>query len=736
MTTLLAKLDLIDYFNSFESFLARPKSFVMEGDVNVHHRMIQDLEEITLREPPKLPSLSESLMRLNKGGVLDGATLWHWGRMIDYFVYLKKLPVGSKLKEWLESIVIPNELMGLGSLFDEQGRFKDSNDERLEGIAVQMNRLKESMRQQLSRLLSDARLAPYLVDRQLHLVEGEEALLLRGGFSAVLKGRIVGRTPAGFFYVIPQSLHELNERMDGLKVAREEVLIEHYTKLSRLLAGWQKFLAFLDRSFDRFDHLQARLAFARAKDAIFVLPRKGERIVLQEFCHPALLHPKPVSVDFSRSILFITGVNAGGKTMLLKSILAAAFMAKYLIPMRIKEGSIIGSFSEIVAILDDPQNVKNDISTFAGRMKEFSRLFHKQGVLVGVDEIELGTDADEAASLFKVILEKLLERHIKIVITTHHKRLASLMASSPAVEMIAALFDEENRLPTFTFLQGTIGKSYAFETALRYGIPHGVVAQAKEHYGEDKERLNELIERSTQLESELRAKTEALEKELRESERLNERLREEEARLLREMKETKARLEGEYRGLLKEAREAIKEGQAPDISRYINKASDYLRRINAARQAQYQPEFRVGSYVGYGHSKGRITALSGTTATIDVDGRKLKVETHLLKDLSHLDRASSRKAQINFPRPTNAPMVLDLHGLRVDEALEKLDKFLSDALMARYEEVMVYHGIGSGKLGRAVGERLAVFPGVESFHDAPPSMGGFGAKIIRLIKES
>ena len=165
-----------------------------------------------------------------------------------------------------------------------------------------------------------------------------------------------------------------------------------------------------------------------------------------------------------------------------------------------KHRSKIGHFKEIIAIVDDPQNVKNDISTFAGRMIAFSKLFGKNHFITGIDEIELGTDSDEAASLFKVILEKLIHKDIKIIITTHHKRLASMMAVNDEVELMAALYDEVNRKPTYEFLQGTIGKSYAFETALRYGIASSIVAEAKEVYGKDKEKLNDLIQKNIELE--------------------------------------------------------------------------------------------------------------------------------------------------------------------------------------------------------------------------------------------
>ena len=132
-------------------------------------------------------------------------------------------------------------------------------------------------------------------------------------------------------------------------------------------------------------------------------------------------------------------------------------MAKYLLPFRCNVAKTeVGHYKSIEAVIDDPQSVKNDISTFAGRMQEFAKLFSEENAIVGVDEIELGTDSDEAASLFRVMLEELRQRGITFIVTTHHKRLASLMASDDGVELIAALYDEEHRVPTYTFLQGSI----------------------------------------------------------------------------------------------------------------------------------------------------------------------------------------------------------------------------------------------------------------------------------------
>ncbi len=429
----------------------------------------------------------------------------------------------------------------------------------------------------------------------------------------------------------------------------------------------------------------------------------------------------------------ITGVNAGGKTMMLKSILSAIFLSKYLLPYNAHKSTVVSNFKSINAVLDDPQSVKNDISTFAGRMLEFSKLFEVKNAIVGVDEIELGTDSDEAASLFKVIIEDLIKNDIKIIITTHHKRLAALMASNPNVELIAALYDEENQKPTYQFLQGTIGRSYAFETALRYKIPAGVVKRAKEVYGEDKDRLNELIERSSELEREYRQKIANLDSEIENYKRLSNNLKEQKESLDLHIYSEKSKLHKEYQDARDEAKKAIKAKLVSQSHQHLNISHKIAKEIEVEK-VQEKIELKVGDRVKYRNTKGTIVSIKGSKAFIENDmGMKVQVQ---LNDLSRSGnpppKIPTKKAVVTIQKPETGNIKLDLHGLRAEEAIENLDKFLSDALLAGFEEVLVYHGIGSGKLAFAVKEFLKKHPRVKGFEDAHPSSGGFGAKVIKL----
>ena len=731
---IVKQLDLTAYVARLTELFARPKPLYIEGDRGVHYRFVKALENAEFKAPPKVENLDDLWMRLSKQGVPTLSEIFEAVKIVRYFLYLKGAGFEGEIGEWLQNIEIPAEVEEIASMFDEKGALLESVDERLASLNSALKQNREAVRQTLSRMLAGAKLAPYLVDRQIHYVNEEEALLVRGGFNHVLKGSIIGRTTAGFFYVLPEAISKLKEKESGIASRLEELYYEIAKKTGAVMAGWLKFFRFIDAAFDRFDHYQARVAMARMENLAFVLPHRGDSIQLAEFAHPALSRPKPVTIDFDRPVLMITGVNAGGKTMLLKSILASVWLAKHLLPMRCNPHKTkIGGFRQIEAIIEDPQSVKNDISTFAGRMRQFSRLFGQNGVLVGVDEIELGTDSDEAASLFKVMIEELVKRKIKIVITTHHKRLAAMMAGDERVELAAALYDEKNRVPTYTFLQGIIGKSYAFETAERYGVPKNIVKLARVEYGEDKERLNELIERSSRLEKDLRQKRAELERKIETLEREKQRYKELNDSMEAQLYAKKLELEKIYREATKEAREALKLKDERAVHRQLGRAHKTVSKakIEAPKRVE---KLKVGDRVKYRKSRGTIIALKAKEATIEVEGIKLRVPLSELKRSGNPPPPSKKpKTSVSLERrEASAGVKLDLHGLRSEEAIEKLDKFLSDALLAGFDEVLIYHGIGTGKLAYAVRTFLKEHPSVKGFHDAPQHMGGFGATVVEL----
>ncbi len=729
--SLIDKLDLSGYIEAFSQFFARPKPVMMEGDVHQHIRYIRALETLDFPEPPEVEPLEGALARLRKQAVLSLEEIYRFVVILGYLNRLRSLTLPEPLSSWIHGIEVPEAVAEMMGYFTDEGGINPARDPELADIETALEHNRRAVRDQLYRLTRSARLSDYLVDTQVHLYNGEEALLVRGGFAQAIKATVLGRSSSGFFYILPNSVRDLKARREDLIARREAIWWRYARDFSQTLHRWERFIRFVDQTFDRFDHYQARVRFARARDWSFVVPGKGHHVVLHDFAHPALKDPRPVSIRLEKPVMLITGVNAGGKTMLLKSVLSAAWMSRYLLPFGCDTTRTrVGTFRGIEAIIDDPQSVANDISTFAGRMLAFGKLFRQRGSLVGVDEIELGTDADEAAALFKVLLDELRRREITFVVTTHHKRLAALMADDDAVELVAALYDEARRLPTYTYLQGSIGKSYAFETAERYGIAPHIVERAREFYGEDKERLGELIERSSELERDLRRKSAELENARKEVEKKKAHLERLEEQMREEQRKVLATYENRYNAATKRALAALKAAESAEGRRKLNEAHRHKQKARPKpKETTYTP--KVGDRVRYRSHKGEVIGLKSKEATLLVDGLRMRVP---IADLSPIE-APPPKAKA--PRVTTTAEVdrsrarvsVKLLGMRVDEALETVDRFLSDALVNGLNEVEIIHGTGTGALARSVTEYLRAHPKVRHFYRPT---GNLGATIVEL----
>ncbi len=731
MKNLIEKLDLDNYIQNFQKFLARSKPVVMQGDIHQHFRYIEALGKIEFPPPAQVPYLENSLMRLKKQAVLSLEELYAFVVMVSYFNRLKVLELEEPLRSWIRGIEIPGEIMTTLSYFNDEGAINPQRDRELLSIqrAIKQNTI--DIKESLYKLAHSSHLSPYLVDTQVHFQNGEETLLVRGGFNNTLKATVVGRTSAGHFYIIPQSISHLKDKQSALLSQHEEIIWRYCKEISAIFHKWERFLGYIDREYDRFDHYQARVFFARAYDYEFILPSKGKEIKLSGFAHPAIENPVLIDIELDKRIMLVTGVNAGGKTMLLKSLLSSVYMSKYLLPFRCNATKTsIGHYKGIEAIIDDPQSIKNDISTFAGRMVEFSKLFSKDNTIVGVDEIELGTDSDEAASLFRVMLDELSQRDITFIVTTHHKRLASLMGVEHDVELIAAIYDEANQCPTYRFLQGSIGKSYAFETAQRYGIPAPIIQASKKVHGEDKERLNELIERSTTLERQMREKMMALDVSQKEIERKQIYLQNRRDELEEEHKATIHALQLQYNRAIKEAQEALRVKESSEGRRHLNKAHQIQSKSQIEPIEQEKIPLKEGEGIKYRSHKGVLLSIRGESATIEVDGMKIRVG---LKDLKRFGNAPkpkplSKKVDVRVEK-SQAGVSIKLLGMFGDEAIDKVDKFISDALVNGLNEVQIIHGTGGGILSKLVGEYLKNHPKIQKFYKMP---GNFGITIVEL----
>lgn len=495
-------------------------------------------------------------------------------------------------------------------------------------------------------------------------------------------------------------------------------------------------------------------------------------------------------------MVVITGPNTGGKTVALKTVGLLTLMAQAGLHIPVEEGSEIAVFEEVFADIGDEQSIEQSLSTFSSHMSriiEILRCVEEEGqgavreirgklsgslvggqerrrlrVLVLLDELGAGTDPSEGSALARAILTYLLERRVTTVATTHYSELKAFAHEQPAAVNASVEFDVETLSPTYRLSIGLPGRSNALAIANRLGLDEGVIAGAQGFLGSAGVRMENLLE---DLQTERKAAGDerfhlSMEKaefeyQRRQLEEERHKLEEERVRVLNEAR-AQARRELEAvqialakvkvdvgggkmtRAALGEARQVVREleGRVAPVGepRRLRKDSGKSA-VGADGPLQVGDSVRVASF-------GQNAELLGLSA----DGREAEVLMGALRfrvRVDDIERMSKRQAggkrveeaaraaqsAVILPRYEDRPEVplqLNLHGWRVEVALEELERYLNDAAMAGLSSVRVLHGKGTGALRAAVRERLRHHPLVKSFASAEAKDGGDGVTVVNL----
>ena len=792
----LTKLGLQDFLHTFSAYFSRQintnKALINENEIlfsddktlsHILHipsheklkALIQALDTYSNIESLKLPKVSllnNEILSLAKGGALRLYDIFQCLCMIKFFYdFSKRDDIDNEyLKEYVNKFVFPSEITSLLAFFvftskqnstSPQSYLNKEADNELNTLYKALENKHKEKQERLYSILHTSNLQEYLVDKQIHFFEDNATLLVRAGYANVLHARVIGRSMHGFFYIVPLSLESIESHIHILQDKIEERLLHLAKEYSKILSKHIHFLRFINTEYDFMDRALARLHFAKDFNYSFVFAdNKNTSITLHEYAHPSLKNPIPLNVAMPTNLLMITGVNAGGKTMLLKSILSALWCAKLYIPMRINAAkSQLPFMKNIHIIAQDPQDSHNDISTFSGRIQEISALLSQKDMILGVDEIEIGTDSSEAASLYKVILERFLANSTKLIVTTHHKHLAALMADNIHTRLLAATYDYKRACPTFSFIEG-IGKSYALECAKQYGIPQEIIDEAKKVHGDEANKLERLIEESHTQITKNKQDSLKLQALIKEQDSKIQELEHTKSKLKARLEEQSLTLKRHYNEAIKEIKMLAKQSSGnlkalqnlkeldtntlqgtqeivKNIHKLLNKAHK-----NEAKSPKINIEstqkYSLNGMVQYQNKIAKIIAQHKDSYSIELqNGVRLKgVRGIELKPLSPKQIKQDSNILYNqgykLEADIRATTRLDLHGYTKEEAQMLLEDFLNHAIMARFSEVLVVHGLGNGILKRMVENFLDSCDYIRGYTQAPPNMGGLGAKIVYL----
>ncbi|MGC9333206.1 MAG: endonuclease MutS2, partial [Anaerolineae bacterium] len=467
----------------------------------------------------------------------------------------------------------------------------------------------------------------------------------------------------------------------------------------------------------------------------------GSTLELFQARHP-LLDPDtvvPIDVYLEDGVyaLVITGPNTGGKTVSLKTVGLMAAMAQSGLHLPVAEGSALSVFDGIYADIGDEQSIEQSLSTFSSHLTNITGILREADdrSLVLLDELGAGTDPVEGSALARAILSHLLARQLTALVATHYSELKVFAHMTPGVENASVEFDLETLSPTYHMQIGLPGRSNAFAIAERLGLPRSIVETARALVSPDELEAESLL---AEIQEAHRAATAARDEALL----AQQRAADEERRLtsrLTAIEAERAAILGEARTearrLLDEIREEVEElrsdmSDQPDVATLGEQWLAQARERLAEREEALVPppsspgpeetalpgEISVGDLV-FVHglsTTGEVTALEDDVAEVQVGHFGVRVK---LEDLERRSRRKAEKLEPATPTPAAHRAVeteLDLRGMRVEEVLPRLEKYLDDAFLAGMPFVRIVHGKGTGTLRQAVREELRDHPLVKS----------------------
>lgn len=650
----------------------------------------------------------------------------------------------------------------INDIFDDYGEVKDTASEDLRKIREEIKSLQFSIQKINERLLNKLNKEGFVQDELITLRDGRMVLPIRSEFKRMVKGFIHAESASGqTTYIEPEETLELNNELLSL-------YFEEKREIQRILSLITKDISQISdvllKNFEIVTLFDAH--YAKAKFAIEIRGNKinfstDHSFELIDCRHPALILtigydktvPFNLKVDDSIRGLIISGPNAGGKTVLMKSIGSFAILSRMGYLLSLHPDSRIPFFKKIFIDIGDEQSIEDEISTFGSHIKNIRAILESCDFdsLVLLDELGTGTDPVQGAALAAAVIDALIEKNSFVFVTTHHSFLKFFGSNHPRLINASMEFDSKTLEPTYKFIQGIPGSSYTFEISKRMKLAPEVIEKSKKYLKRDDLKIEEYISQLhdkvqyySQLISDLRREKEEIQKLKKE---LNERL----SKIKIEAKEIKrkALLEADQiiqtaNRLIENTIRSIRESTASKktIKSVKQKISVEKSKLEKLIQSEIKhedvavEEIKIGDFV-------KLTGQNATGKIISIDAKKNQVLVQIdqFKVWISLDKVTRTNQNLQESpgskyfssiETNTIPFRLDIRGKRSNEAEEEILRYIDNATMYGLFNIEILHGKGDGILKNLTHKILQSHPFVESFSFAPIDQGGEGVTIVKL----
>ena len=698
----------------------------------------------------------------------------------------------------------PEIINHIDSIVDKFGKVRDNASAELFSLRRTIRDRESQVSRRLQQIMGQAQ-ASGIVDGDVSVSirEGRAVIPVAAANKKKIKGLIHDESATGkTVYIEPIEVVELNNELKALEYEERREVVRILTRFTDAIRPDLPRIRESGDFLTTMDFIRAKARFALANDCTLPIVENRSSIRLIRARHTLLAQtlrregkeivPLDLTLTDDKHSLVISGPNAGGKSVCLKTVGLLQYMLQKGFLVSVSENSEMGIFKDIFIDIGDEQSIENDLSTYSSHLLNMKNILRSAGErsLILIDEFGTGTEPIIGGAIAEALLEKFEQRHCFGVITTHYSNLKYYASNARGIQNGAMTFDVQNIRPLFRLEMGKPGSSFAVEIARKIGLPEEIIRSASEKAGSDHiniERQLREIARDRRYWEQKRDKIRQAEKRVDElSEKYQselETLKAERSRLLREAKaearqitaEANKQIENTIRVIresqadkektlavrrkMEEFKETLEQDSAGDEA--IDRKIEQIRRREQRRAERRNRKPETGSAtpapppekprivepgvkvrIKGQDAVGEVVSVSGKRATVGFGQILTTLDAERLEPISNAEYKKAVRNERSAPAPvTNYSTAerrlqftqqIDVRGMRVSEALQATQDFVDEAIMLGFSEIRILHGKGTGALKEEIRNYLRAVDLVKSARDEHEELGGAGITVVKL----
>jgi DNA mismatch repair protein MutS2 len=772
-------LDMVNQTSEFVRILQQEDEFPIDGYYDVRESLYKiNIEGMFLDEREAF-DLRRSI------DTIDRIVRFFNQKEEEQYYYLKQLAG--------DVFTFPELIKLIDRILDKFGKIKDNASPELADIRHSILATQNSISRNLQQIIRQAQAEGY-IDKDVNptIRDGRLVIPVSPGNKRKIKGIVHDESATGkTVFIEPEVVVEANNKIRELEAREKREVIRILTNLTKEIRPYVPDLLGSYVFLSKIDFIRAKGIFALKTNSLLPTIENKLQIDWHQAVHPLLflshsklgkeVVPLDILLHEENRILLISGPNAGGKSVCLKTAGLLQYMLQCGMLVPLHESSRMGFFERIFIDIGDEQSIENDLSTYSSHltnMKFFLRNINEKSIIL-IDEFGGGTEPQIGGAIAESLLDHFNRKRTFGIITTHYTNLKHFATETEGIINGAMLYDRHLMKPLFKLETGNPGSSFAIEIARKIGLPESVIQEASELVGSDYINMDKYLQdiardkrywegkrqNIRQKEKRLEDLTASYENELKQiASQRKELIREAKAEseqllsqanavienTIRKIKEAEAEKEKtrEARNDLENFRSKLAENTSDE---YINRKIAKIKELQSSKKQipdqkqknNDQATIRKGSFVRLKgqQNHGEVMAIQGKNAVVAFGQIKSTVK------LDQLEKVSKNQIKKEIPknsfisnstnndihqRNLNFKREIDVRGMRGDEALQAITYFIDDALMINVDKVRILHGTGTGALRQLIRTYLGSVNGIASFHDEHIQFGGAGITVVEF----